>query len=77
MVLLGAIAKASGFIPLEKVQQLVTDTLGKKYPKALEGNLKGIQEGFNSVEVSAFEQTENIHILSLRKIKENVVMKML
>ena len=54
MVLLGAIAKASGFIPLEKVQQLVTDTLGKKYPKALEGNLKGIQEGFNSVEVSAF-----------------------
>ncbi len=39
---------------MEKVQQLVTDTLGKKYPKALEGNLKGIQEGYNSAEVSVF-----------------------
>ncbi len=49
MVLLGAAAKASGFIPLEAVEKVVSETLGKKYPKALEGNLKGIRAGFDSL----------------------------
>ena len=48
MVLLGAIAKASGFIPLESVFELIKNTLGKKYPNSLENNLKGIKEGFNN-----------------------------
>ena len=50
MVLLGAMAKASGFIPLECVEKVVSDTLGKKYPKNLEGNLKGIRAGFECAE---------------------------
>jgi len=49
MVLLGAIAKASGFIPLESIESLVSDTLGKKYPKSMEGNLGGIRAGFNNI----------------------------
>ena len=47
MVMLGAIVKASGFIPLEAVKALVTDTLGKKYPSALESNLAGLDLGFH------------------------------
>lgn len=46
MVMLGAIAKASGFIPLEALCALVTDTVGKKYPDMLEKNLEGLREGF-------------------------------
>lgn len=48
MVMLGAVAKASCFIPLDAVKSIVTDTLGKKYPAMLENNLKGIEEGYNS-----------------------------
>ena len=46
MVMLGAIAKASGFIPLETVERLCRDTLGQKYPTLMEANLKGVREGF-------------------------------
>lgn len=49
MVILGAIAKASGFIPVEAVKELLSKTLGKKYPAMLENNLKGIDLGFESV----------------------------
>ena len=46
MVMLGAIAKASGFIPLETVERLCRDTIGQKYPALIEANLKGVQEGY-------------------------------
>ena len=55
MVMLGAIAKASGFIPVESVKKLITDTLGKKYPEMLESNLNGIELGFRNVIKETFE----------------------
>lgn len=55
MVILGAVAKASGFIPIDAVKELVRDTLGKKYPAMLESNLKGIDLGFESVTNRVFE----------------------
>lgn len=48
MIMLGAIAKASGFIPLEAMEEIVRDTLGKKYPKTVESNIKGIRAGFEN-----------------------------
>lgn len=55
MVILGAIAKASGFIPIDAVKELVSDTLGKKYPAMLENNLKGIELGYNNVVSKYFQ----------------------
>lgn len=46
MVMLGAIAKASGFIPLEALKQLCRNTIGKKYPALIEANLKGVEQGY-------------------------------
>lgn len=46
MVLLGALAKASGFIPIDKVKEMIAHTMGKKYPAALTGNLKGMEAGY-------------------------------
>lgn len=46
MVMLGAIAKAMGFVPLEDICQICRDTLGKKYPDALNNNLAGIRRGY-------------------------------
>ncbi len=53
MIMLGAIAKASGFIPLAALTALVRDTLGKKYPDMLEKNLKGLDEGFHCTKASS------------------------
>ncbi len=55
MVMLGAVAKASGFIPPEEVKKLITDTLGKKYPAALKNNLTGFELGFENVRCQFFE----------------------
>ncbi|MGN1147379.1 MAG: 2-oxoacid:acceptor oxidoreductase family protein [Lachnospiraceae bacterium] len=49
MVLLGAIAKASGFIPLASVEQLCQDTIGQKYPALIESNLTGVRKGYDSL----------------------------
>lgn len=46
MVMLGAIAKASGFIPLDATEQLCRDTIGKKYPALIEANLNGVRLGY-------------------------------
>ncbi len=54
MVMLGAIAKASGFIPLEAAKAIVTDTLGKKYSDMLSNNLKGLELGYDNVRTQSF-----------------------
>ncbi len=54
MVMLGAVAKASGFIPIDAVKELVADTLGKKYPAMLENNLAGLELGFKNVHSQTF-----------------------
>ena len=46
MVMLGAIAKASGFIPLEALEETITESIGEKYPAALSGNLAGLRRGY-------------------------------
>lgn len=56
MVMLGAIAKASGFIPMEAVEQIIRDTVGKKYPALLECNLKGARLGFEHAEGKAYRE---------------------
>ena len=49
MVMLGALAKASGFIPLKAIEESVENAIGKKYPTALAGNLRGIKRGYEEV----------------------------
>lgn len=49
VVMLGAMARVMGFVALEDVNKICADALGKKYPDALEGNLKGIRRGHEEV----------------------------
>ncbi len=69
MVILGAIAKASGFIPVEAVKELVTDTLGKKYPALLQNNLDGIEQGYNGVKSQTFEPDGRFEEIEYREIR--------
>ena len=54
MVMLGAIVRACGFIPMEPVRELVADTLGKKYPGLLDANLEGLRRGYEDVVMEHF-----------------------
>ncbi len=69
MVILGAVAKASGFIPIDAVKELVSDTLGKKYPALLESNLKGIDLGYNSVTNQKFQPDGRFEKIEYREIR--------
>ena len=46
MVMLGAIARACPFIPMESVESLCKNTVGKKYPALIEANLLGLKMGY-------------------------------
>lgn len=59
MVMLGAVAKVSGFIPLEAVEEIVKETVGKKYPAMLEGNLSGVRRGYAEMESKHFAPTDD------------------
>lgn len=50
MVILGALAKASGFITLDVVEKLCRETIGQKYPALIEENLEGVRQGYARAE---------------------------
>jgi len=50
VVMLGAMARIMGFVELESVRQICRDSLGRKYPAALEGNLRGLEQGYELVQ---------------------------
>lgn len=56
MVMLGAIAKASGFVPLEAAEEIARETIGKKYPALLEANLEGLRRGYEETKSSFFKE---------------------
>lgn len=56
MVMLGAIAKASGFVPLEAAQEIARETIGKKYPALLEANLEGLRRGYEETKSAFFKE---------------------
>lgn len=56
MVMLGAIAKASGFIPPDATEQLCRDTIGKKYPALIEANLNGVRLGYDRLTKASDER---------------------
>lgn len=53
VVMLGAMAKITGFIRLEDLYKICKKTLGRKYPAALGANLEGIKRGYEEVETLA------------------------
>ena len=46
MVMLGAIAKACPFIPMDSIETLCKNTIGKKYPALITANLLGLKLGY-------------------------------
>ena len=71
MIMLGALAKASGFIPLETVLELIEATLGKKYPQLLQKNKEGIIEGYNGVVSKTFNDDGKYPFIPYREIEND------
>ncbi len=59
VVMLGAMARVMGFVPLDTLYDICEKTLGKKYPEALAANLKGIQKGYEDVIVEPMRTPES------------------
>lgn len=60
VVMLGAMASVMGFVKLEDVRQICRDNLGRKYPAALEGNLKGLEQGYEQVRCRSMSQNDGV-----------------
>lgn len=69
MVMLGAIVRAAGFIPLEAAKRLIADTLGKKYPAMLESNLKGLTLGYGAVVSQEFAPDAKYAYVPYREVR--------
>ncbi|MBQ7758014.1 2-oxoacid:acceptor oxidoreductase family protein [Anaerotignum sp.] len=71
MVMLGAIAKASGFVPLEAAEAIAKETIGKKYPALLEANLEGVRRGYNETKSAFFKEDGTYEKISYREAKSD------
>lgn len=69
MVMLGAVAKASGFITIDSLIDVITDTIGKKYPAALENNIRGIKEGYERAEFKEFSPDGKFEYVEYKEIE--------
>lgn len=49
MVMLGAMAAASGFLPVDGLVALCRESVGKKYPELMPRNVEGIRRGYDAV----------------------------
>ena len=49
IVMLGAMLKVLGLTDISAGERICEDTLGKKYPEALKGNLEGLKRGFEEI----------------------------
>lgn len=71
MVMLGAVARATGFVPLEAVLKLVTETIGKKYPALLEKNLAGVRQGYEAAKVQRFDEDGKYPYIPYKEAKNS------
>lgn len=71
MVLLGAIGKATGFISLESLEQVVKETIGKKYPAALEGNLAGVKRGYEEITITKYDDDGKYPYQEYKEVKRD------
>ena len=69
MIILGAIVKALGFVPLDAAKELISETLGKKYPAMLEKNLIGLEAGYTNVSISQFSSDERYKEIPYTEVK--------
>ena len=69
MIMLGAIAKETGFIMIEQLKEVVEHTIGKKYPHLLEANLAGVKKGFKEGKVLDVEEDGKYEYRAYEEIK--------
>ena len=69
MVMLGAMAKVSEFISLEALEETITETIGKKYPAALSGNLAGLRRGYQEIVEKKYSVDNKYPYLDYEEVK--------
>ena len=57
VVMLGAVLKVMGLDSIHAGEQIMEDTLGKKYPDALKANLEGMRRGYEEIRLLSGSKT--------------------
>ena len=60
VVMMGAVLKVMGLDSLTAGEQIMEDTLGKKYPDALNANLEGMRRGYDELRILDVSMGEEI-----------------
>lgn len=55
VVMIGALARATGFIEKEAMAEVIRATFEKKYPATVPSNLAGFEAGYEDIQVETFE----------------------
>ena len=72
VVMLGATLKLMGIDDIKVGEKICADTLGKKYPDALKGNLEGMRRGYEEVRKLQMENESKVnHNLDNKTVKKN------
>lgn len=66
-IMLGAITRAIEFISKEAVKAAIESTLGKKYEKQLEANLRGFDAGFEQIQFGEFEDDGRFPFIAFKE----------
>lgn len=70
VVMLGAVLRVMGMKDMEMGRQICMDTLGKKYPDAVENNLLGIEKGYMDVQEIHVDVQKDVKHVEEQKQKE-------
>lgn len=69
MIMLGAIIRASEFLPLDIAIQMAKDTIGKKYPAMIDANIDGIKAGYEQVVMKHFPVDNKYPYIPYREVR--------
>lgn len=72
VVMIGAILKVIGLDSIKLGEKICIDTLGKKYPNALQGNLDGMGRGYEEVHEISNNKNSNMDINDNSKVENNI-----
>lgn len=71
-VILGAICKISGFIDCSSVKNMISETLGKRYPQLVESNMKAFDRGYNEIQIKEFKADGKTKVSTNASVQQKI-----
>lgn len=70
--MLGAVARASGFIDKDALKNAISETFKRKYAHLIEANLRAFERGFNEVSVKTFQPDDRYEYVGFSRQEPDI-----